>query len=164
MGATLLAPTEGWWPWPPNGGLWAPWLVKLKFGALFPPPCSSFGGLVAFCQQGGPFRLQIWVTLLDMFLWWNGSYIWRNFMVPDRILWGWGHSWHYGLSWYVILVFYVNFSPSAMNRSVPRIPCSLRHTWGYGWLLTCYLEDGIFFIYWIKIICVYWVVCQFSAL
>ena len=30
------------------GALWAPWLVKLKFGALCAPPSSSFGGLMAF--------------------------------------------------------------------------------------------------------------------
>ena len=30
------------------GALWAPWLVKLKFGALCAPPSSSCGGLIAF--------------------------------------------------------------------------------------------------------------------
>ena len=30
------------------GALWAPWLVKLKFGALCTPPSSSCGGLMAF--------------------------------------------------------------------------------------------------------------------
>ena len=30
------------------GALWAPWLVKMKFGALGAPPSSSFGGLMAF--------------------------------------------------------------------------------------------------------------------
>ena len=30
------------------GALRAPWLVKMKLGALYAPPSSSFGGLMAF--------------------------------------------------------------------------------------------------------------------
>ena len=35
------------------GALRAPWLVKLKFGALRAPASSFCGGLVAFCHLGG---------------------------------------------------------------------------------------------------------------
>ena len=37
--------------------LWAPWVVKLKFGALFAPSYSSCGGLVAFGHQMGAFPI-----------------------------------------------------------------------------------------------------------
>ena len=53
MGAKLLAPTEGWWPWPPNGGLQATWLVKLKFGALCTSSSGSCGGMVALSHLIG---------------------------------------------------------------------------------------------------------------
>ena len=35
------------------GALWAPWLEKMKFGALCTPPSSSCGGLVAFSHLIG---------------------------------------------------------------------------------------------------------------
>ena len=43
--------------------LWAPWLVKLKFGALRTPPSNSFGGLMAFGHQMGGLQAPWRVTL-----------------------------------------------------------------------------------------------------
>ena len=43
------------------GALWAPWLGKMKFGVLCPPPSSSFGGLMAFVHL-------IWDRVLQLAL------------------------------------------------------------------------------------------------
>ena len=46
MGAKLLAPAEGWWPFATNWGPFEPiGLVKLKFEVLQSPPSSPCGGL-----------------------------------------------------------------------------------------------------------------------